>query len=261
MNKYYKAFLRNDEEHFNKFLEDLKNNKRKVNANAIYPHEVIRIRDETLQDALWRNLPKPNTDLKYLPIVDVSASMEATIYSNYEAIDIAVTIGMYLAEHNSSEFKNYFITFSEEPELIEIKGSTFKEKANIVKQSDWGLNTDISKVFNLILRTAIKNNLKQEDLPENLIILSDMQFDSCVEGYSTYEYAKELFKEHGYQLPQIVFWNLNDYGNVPVKKDEKGTVLLSGFNPKIVEKIINDEEINPYLMMLDILKAYEHILE
>ena len=131
-----------------------------------------------------------------------------------------------------------------DPQLVEIKGRDFAERIRYCKTFNEVTNTNIQRVFELILRTAIKNRLPQSEMPETLYIISDMEFDSCTRDadMTNFEYAKELYKKYGYKLPKIVFWNVQSRNRqVPVKKNEQGVVLVSGNSPQIFSMVIRDK--------------------
>ncbi|MDR2005882.1 MAG: DUF2828 family protein, partial [Acidaminococcales bacterium] len=131
--------------------------------------------------------------------------------------------------------------------------STFNEAAN----------TDVSKVFGLILAAAVKNGLKQSDMPDTLYIISDMEFDYCADnaGVTNFEYAKEAFEAQGYKLPAVVFWNVQSRNEQqPVTMNEQGVALVSGFSPRIFGMIASGN-LSPYAFMMDTLnkERYEKI--
>ena len=124
-------------------------------------------------------------------------------------------------------------------------------------------NTNIEKTFDLILHTAVKNRLKQADMPDRLIIISDMEFDSCANNaeMTNFRNAKAEFERYGYKLPQLVFWNVNSFNRQqPVTMNEQGVILVSGMSPQIFSMLKNDK-LNPYTFMLSVIsdKRYEKI--
>ena len=263
---YSKAFLRNDSERYKKYLEEVKNGTKKINASVLTPVDILQKYkfngrttisevNETLEVA-WNNLPNylEGTDENILPMIDVSSSMW-TGYYNINPIIASVAIGIYFSQRCKSEFKDKFITFSEHPSLVELSGTTLKSIINNTNRSDWGWNTNILSAFKLILNVAKKYNLKQEELPTKFLILSDMQFDeSGYENKNSIKVAKELYKESGYRLPELIFWNLNaEYGNYPVKEDKSGACLISGFNPVILKYIVSGKLETPTETMLKVL--------
>lgn len=142
--------------------------------------------------------------------------------------------------------------------MQEIKGETLYEKVHTLSTAYWEMNTDIIKVFELILRTAKNNGYTEEDIPKKIYIISDMQFDVAVSDNSktNLEVIKEMYKKAGYSMPKLIFWNVSSYGNdIPVRFDENGTVLISGYNPVILKYILEGEEISPYKIMMEVIDS------
>lgn len=118
-------------------------------------------------------------------------------------------------------------------------------------------DTNLQAVFDLILNAAVKNDLPQSELPAKLYIISDMEFNVCVENgdVTNFAYAKRRFTEHGYILPEVVFWNAASRNcQQPVAKNEQGAVLVSGCTPRIFS-MLSSQTLAPYAMMMEILSA------
>lgn len=168
---------------------------------------------------------------------------------------VALSLGIYYAELNTGAFQNHFITFSENPKLVEIKGKDIYEKVRYCHQFNEVANTNIQRVFELILKTAVKNRVPQKDMPAKIFIISDMEFDYCTEDCSltNFEYAQRLFEEHGYQLPEVMFWNVASRNQQqPVKINDQGVALVSGCNPRIFS-MLKAGILSPYAFMMDVL--------
>lgn len=225
----------------------------KVNAGAIFPHDVLKgvvslytpkSLDKTELDhvvAQWDALPNYVGDANILPLVDVSGSMHcpAGKNSNVQCIDVAVSLGLYLADKNKGAFNGTFLTFSDSPELITLKGNIV-EKCNQMTKSDWGMSTNLHAAFSKILQVAVSGGVPQAEMPKMLLILSDMQFNQCVQhDDSAMQMIERKYAEAGYELPQVVFWNLNSSDNVPVKADKSGAALVSGFSPTIMTSLLS----------------------
>lgn len=170
---------------------------------------------------------------------------------------VALSLGLYFAERNKGVFNQHFIEFSEKPKLIEIKGKTFVDRLRYVSKFNEIADTNLEAVFDLILNTAIKYHVPQEELPAKLIIISDMEFNSCVHHaeLSNFESAKKNYGEAGYKLPEIVFWNTASRNRQqPVKMNEQGVALVSGVTPKIFEMIAGGN-LSPYTFMMEVLES------
>jgi Domain of unknown function (DUF2828) len=234
----------------------------KVNAGAVYPYDVLKgvayARFDTTEKnhviAQWEALPNFVGDANILPMVDVSGSMNCAAggKGTTTCMDVAVSLGLYLAEKNQGKFKDTFLTFSSTPELLNLKGNVV-EKMHQMVRSSWGMSTNLHAAFDKILDVAVKGNVPQAEMPEMLLILSDMQFNQCAHfDDSAMEMIERKYAAAGYTAPQIVFWNLNASDNVPVKADKSGAALVSGFSPTIVKAILAADmsEFTPYGIMM-----------
>jgi hypothetical protein len=258
--RYKKAFFKNAKDAYSAYLEALKNGDPtvKVNAGAVYPYDVIKTarngdREATqLVISQWNALPNYVGDANILPMVDVSGSMETPVSgANVTAMDVALSLGLYLADKNTGDFKDCFLTFSGSPELLKLRGNII-DKMNQMESSSWDMNTNLHAAFELILKTAKANNVPGEEMPKNVLILSDMQFDLCVtHDDSAIEMIARKYENAGYNMPKVVFWNLRDAGNVPVKFDASGVALVSGFSPAIMKSILAGKEFTPEAIMMD----------
>ncbi|MBR6165183.1 MAG: DUF2828 family protein [Clostridia bacterium] len=242
MLKYRKAFLRNDAERYNAFMERVSRGEEAIHTGTLYPYDVVEKAldfrgDEAERRALdvtWNALEDYAPQGNALCVIDGSGSM----YWGGTPIPatVALSLGMYFAERCQGEFHNHFITFSCHPQLVEIKGKDLVEKVQCCETFNECANTDIQKVFELILSTAVRNRLPQEELPETLYFISDMEFDCCARdaGLTNFEYARKLFEGHGYRLPKVVFWNVQSRNRQqPVSMNEQGVILISGCSPRI----------------------------
>ena len=246
MLKYRKAFIRNDNERYKKFLNNVLTGKAKLHTGTLAPYQIIlplfsmfrdKLSDDEIKslDVTWNAQEDFTHGENAIAVVDGSGSMYR-LDGIISPIAVAVSLGIYFAERNSGAFKDHFITFSENPRLIHIKGENIFEKVQYCKTFNDIANTDIQKVFELILNAAVKNNLPQEELPASIYIISDMEFDDCAEnsGLTNFEYAKKIFAQHGYKLPHVVFWNVDSRKTQqPVTMNEQGVTLVSGTSPKI----------------------------
>lgn len=249
MSRYSKAFGKNAPDHFTAFKEALKKGDpkiAKVNAGAVYPYDIIknvRRGDSALADEQWKALPNFIGDASILPIVDVSGSMTCKAgghqsKSDITCLDVAVSLGLYCADKNTGPFKDVFLTFSNRPQFQTVTG-TLSEKVRKMERSDWEMSTNLHAAFDEILKVAVRNNVAREDMPKVLLIMSDMQFNCCT-GFDdrAIQMIRRKYNDADYEMPNVVFWNINAYENVPVRFDEKGTALVSGFSPSIMKAVL-----------------------
>ncbi len=249
MSRYSKAFGKNAPDAFTAYKEALKKGDpkvAKVNAGAVYPYDIVknvRYGDKALADEQWKALPNFIGDASVLPIVDVSGSMTAKAgghqsKSDITCLDVAVSLGLYCADKNTGPFKDVFLTFSSSPKFVTVTG-TLSEKVNKMERSNWEMSTNLHAAFDEILKVAVKNNVAREDMPKVLLIMSDMQFNCCT-GYDdrAIQMIRRKYNDADYEMPAVVFWNINAHENVPVRFDEKGTALVSGFSPVIMKAVL-----------------------
>lgn len=285
---YNKAFLRNDEERRREYLGKLEKGETKINASTLFPHDIVHkytngyqrvtSKDATIE-GLWKALPDTvkgcgNT----IVVADGSGSMTSEVdpKSGVTALDVANALAIYFAERSSGQFKDKYITFSENPRFVDFsRCNSLHEKLQLALSHNEVANTNIEKVFAMILVTAVQNRMRQEDLPQNILIISDMEFDACatsgepqlVRSFwgnyygSTFnrptttlfdEIAKE-YAAYGYKLPRLVFWNVNSRtGTIPVKENDLGVALVSGFSVNVA-KMVMSNKLDPFECLLETL--------
>ena len=273
--KYRKAFFRNDEERYRNFLNKAAEDPSVMHTGTLAPYEIISpmigwpYKEKSVtkdirkaMDVTWNALPNYVGSENALVVVDGSGSMYWG--ANPLPAAVAESLGIYFAEHNTGAFKNHFITFSSNPKIVKIKGKDIFEKVKYCMGYNECSNTNIAATFDLILKTAVKNEMKQSDMPSRLYIISDMEFDSCADNASltNFERAKREYEKRGYKLPELVFWNVNSRNRQqPVTMNEKGVVLVSGCTPQIFSMVQNDG-LDPYKYMMTVVNSdrYEKIV-
>lgn len=275
MYKYRKAFMRNDAERYGSFISKVSSGEVRLHADTLAPYELVepyindnaytansqsfmhQISEEekNVLNATWASLPDFGSEENAIAVIDTSGSMYWDAKPMPAAV--ALSLGLYFAEHNTGLYKNHFIEFSARPQLIEIKGDTFADRLRYVASFNEVANTNLEAVFDLILNSAVKNNVSASELPAKLIIISDMEFDRCVSnaGSTNFKNAKEKYEAHGYNLPDIVFWNVASRNRQqPVTKNEQGVALVSGCTPRLFEMVASGT-MNPYAFMLEVVES------
>ena len=259
MFKYRKAFLRNDSDRYGAFMQRVSSGEAKLNTGALYPYEIIEKAyhcddvERLSLDATWRALADYTQDENALVVADGSGSM----YWGGKPMPAAVaqSLAIYFAEHNRGAFHNHFITFSMNPRLVEIKGRDIVDKARYCETFNECANTNIQKVFELVLNAAVRNRVSQKDLPATLYIISDMEFDLCAADASltNFERAAKMFQRAGYRLPNVVFWNVSSRNQQqPVTMNEQGVALVSGCSPRIFSMVM-EGTLDPFTYMLSVI--------
>lgn len=271
--RYKKAFFRNTQEYAKYVAELVKDPKDrsvkvKINAGAVFPYDVLKgvigsyrnnynATELGALQAQWDAMENFVGDANVLPLVDVSGSMSCPAggynsKSQTTCMDVAISLGLYIADKNKGKFKDTFLTFSGSPELLHLKGNIV-QKVHKMASSNWGMNTDLVKAMDKILSVAKSGNVPQEEMPEMLLIMSDMQFDRCARfDDSAMKMIERKFTAAGYEMPKIVFWNLNAADNVPAKFDASGVALISGFSPQIMTAVLggDTEKFTPEAIMM-----------
>jgi hypothetical protein len=270
MARYKKAFRKNSGDAFVSYVTKLTDGdpKTKVNAGAVFPYDVIKgVRNKNfhmtatelaLVDAQWKALPNFMDNQQVMPLVDVSGSMHSPeVAKGVAPIDVALSLGLYCSDKNKGPYKDTFLTFSANPELIRVTG-TITQKLKQMNESHWDMNTNLHAAFDKILELAVANKVPQTGMPHAVLILSDMQFDQCVRfDDSAIQMIRRKYDAAGYKVPAIVFWNIRAGNNVPVEYNEKGAALVSGFSPAIMKSILASdfETMNPRSVMLKTLQS------
>lgn len=269
---YANSFLKHDLERRTEFLESLNNGEEKINAKILYPHELfiraLHVDDDEnaimLLNNMWKQFPDLVGGQKTIVVCDGSGSME---YKHVQGskriypIHVARALALYFAEKLTGDFKNKFITFSSRPELIDLSDHEgLVERARYICKFDDCSNTNIEAVFGLILRTAVNSELDPKDMPDNILITSDMEFDAISTGdpYSEkrlFETISKRFEDEGYKLPRIIFWNLGSRsGTIPMVENENGVLLVSGFSINICNMVLSNER-DPMKALVETLNS------
>lgn len=280
--KYRKAFFKHDEERRKAFLEKLEKGEVKINSSVAFPHDIVHQYYHAMMEAkihwlssskhqfiadpaiegMWKN-QKQFDIADTLVVADGSGSMLTSLTgTTVMAIEIANALAIYCSEHNQGEFKDKYITFSNRPQLVNLaksvsgKENSLADKLNICNFHNEVANTDIEKVFDLILRTAIENKMSQEEMVKQILIISDMEFDSGVQD-STFlmDEITQKFVTAGYKLPRLIYWNVcSRTGVIPMTQNENGFALLSGFSLNNIKMVMNNN-LDMYEMLKEILMS------
>lgn len=268
---YNNAFLRNDEARRREFLSKLERGEAKINATTLYPHDIVhkytvydfwhgyrtKPLDKTLE-ALWKALPENEIE-NTMVVADGSGSMNCRLSNTtVTAHDVSNALAIYFAEHSKGGFKDTFITFGHRPRLLNLsKANSLKEKIDITLSNTDYSDTNIEAVFDLILTTALDNNMTQDDMPKNILIISDMEFNGARFNFDKrlFKVIEEKFNANGYKLPRLIFWNVCGRTNtIPVIENDLGVALVSGFSTNIAKMIMSGET-DPYKCLLEVLMS------
>lgn len=260
---YGEAFDRHDEVRYNDYLADVAIGKAKVNAKSLFPVDIVHNcmkntskQQQILYDAMWNALPNyfDGKNESGICVVDVSGSMSGI------PMEVAISLGMYCADKCTGPFKDHFITFSSNPELVQITGSNIVEKVRNISRANWDSSTNLEAVFDLILQTAINNRCKQDELPNKLYIISDMQFNEARGdyGYSRDYWARifrqpvnaynrpfmkqmeQKYHDAGYEMPILIYWNVRESncGMFQQTVEDKQCAMISGYSASLFKAVL-----------------------
>ncbi len=269
---YSKAFLKHDEARRTEFLESVKKGEKKLNVSALMPYDIVhaygfvgsRPNPNDSLEVAWQEYSKSCGELSPAIVVrDGSGSMTVNVGQKAQttALEVATSLAILMSEHLPDGFKDKFITFSKNPQFVDLSNNkTLMEKLQHCYAHDECENTDVEKVMDLVLSVVVKNSMPQDQIPP-VVIISDMEFDAAssdryayyrmtgmseeeqktvaVEQQKTlFETIGEKWRQAGYALPKMVFWNVNSRTNaVPIQTNENGLVLVSGFSPSVFDMV------------------------
>ena len=273
--KHTKAFKRHDGDRYERYLDGVLNGTEKMNAATVYTYEVFDlIRQQQIKpaEAMWASLPDYTDGRNAIVVADVSGSMSG------RPMDVSVSLALYFAERNTGPFAGHFITFTTNPQLVRVQGNSLAQRLYNIQSAEWGSSTNVAKVFDLLLETAVHSGASQEDLPSTIYIISDMEFDEATNTNSyevvngrwqyvtheatNYEAAKAKFEAAGYELPHVVFWNVNARSTqVPATKHDGAVTLISGLSQstfryavegktplELMDEVLNGERYAPIVV-------------
>lgn len=260
--RYQRAFKRNAPVEYGAYVAALQKGEAKINAGAIFPYDVIKgLRGVNgVADAQWKSLPDymEGSEENVLAVIDVSGSMDrAAGAGTTTCMEVAISLGLYVAERTEGIFKDKFINFDSSPRLMDLSNvkKDLGSRVEYIRRAPWGGSTNLQATFDLILDAAVKHRVPAEQMPTKIMIFSDMQFDQACRGFSglrAFEMIDAKYKAAGYKRPDIIFWNLAGHtGNSPVAFGEEGTAHVSGFSPSLMKQILANKAPTPFSMMMD----------
>lgn len=253
------AFDKHDKVRYNEFINKVEKGEAKINAGTLYPYDLISRylsyygqlsdKDETVE-AIWNNLPNyVEEGTNAIVIADTSGSMLG------RPLNSSIGLAIYFAERNTGAYHNLWMNFSNTPYWRQLKGNTLHEKIRNIGQHNFSGNTNLKKAFELVLETAINNNVSREDMPKSLIIISDMEIDYCGDrNWTFYDKMKAEFANYGYEIPQIIFWNVDSRHDVfHADSKRKGVILCSGQSTTTFKTLVNTISMTPTEYMMKVL--------
>ena len=274
---YRNAFKKHDEERFNQFAQRAVTGEEKINSSTLYPYDIVSKysegwswednyyngshlseTEEKILQAQWDALPNYVEErTNAIVIADTSGSMEG------RPMDTAVGLAIYFAQRNTGAYHNLWMNFSSHPSYQKVKGKTLKQILSNIDYGNWSNSTNCEAAFGLILNTAINNHVTPDEMPKSLIVISDMEFDYCGDGkWTFYDQMKARYAQYGYEIPTIIFWNVESRHDVfHADAKHKGVILVSGQSTGTFKNLIGSIGMTPVDFMHKVVfsKRYEPV--
>lgn len=263
MKNYASAFGRHDYERFSSYIEQVKSGEKTINAGTLFPYDLVKKYSNTSWVGNWKTIEQPVVEIQWKALpnyIDGNKNimiMADTSGSMYNEISIYASLGLgiYFAERNHGAFHNLMMVFAGDPALVQLtEGASLVKKLSEIP-AIVASNTDIGKAFNKVLEIGITGKVSPEDMPEALLVITDMEFDpSEVIGKTAYETAQKNFARYGYKLPRVIFWNVSQRtSGYQAKKDDKGVIMVSGTSASTFKEVLAHIDMTPYEFMLKVL--------
>lgn len=255
MKNYQKAFARRDALRYQEYLASVNKGEKKINSSTLYPYNLVEqylnyCNGGPATEAQWKALPNyVSGENNVLVMADVSGSMSG------RPMATSVGLAIYFAERNKGAYHNLYMTFTDQPRFMSIKeGATLRENVHFVKEAGVGYNTNLEAAFNEILKMAVQNSLRNEELPKALLIVSDMEIDYVVsrEGLDFVEIMKKRFAQHGYKMPKLIMWNVDSRQDTFLTQGDD-VLQVSGQSTNTFKSVLNSINCSAYELMLKVL--------
>ena len=270
---YRKAFLRHDEDRFRTFIDRAVCGEEKINSATLFPYDIVEkylsfswnivnaqipAEESKVLEAQWRALPEyVEEGTNALVMADVSGSMMG------RPMATSIGLALYFAEHNRGDYHNLFMTFSGDPEIVTVKGDTLQQKLASIAKAKWGMNTDLYAAFRKILDLARQNHTPKADMVKTIIVISDMEIDQCGDrNWSFYDMMRAKYRMAGYEMPNVIFWNVNSRHDVfHADSTRKGVQLCSGQSAAVFKQMLSCIGMTPLEAMKQVINCerYEAI--
>lgn len=260
---YKEAFKKHDAERYSDFINKAVNGEVKINSSTLYPYDLIEkilafdwngivVKNDDTVEAQWKQLPDyvtPGTNA--LVIADTSGSMSG------RPLNTALGLAIYFAERNTGAYHNMWMSFSSHPHIHMLKGETLAQKLSSIDMRDWQMNTDLKAAFDLVLKIATENNVPQEEMPKSLIVISDMEIDYCGnKDWSFYDKMSNKFEKAGYEIPNIIFWNVASRHDVfHADATRTGVQLCSGQSTTVFKQVLDCVGMTPVEAMMKVINS------
>lgn len=262
---YRNAFRRHDEERFAAFIDRAVEGKETIHSATLYPYDIVSkylsfgwnidaaqipAAESKVLEAQWRALPEyVEAGTNALVMADVSGSMAG------RPMATSLGLALYFAEHNRGDYHNLFMTFSAQPQFVSVQGETLQQKLASISKAAWGMNTDLCEAFRRVLTLAVANHTPKSDMVQSIIVISDMEIDACGNReWSFYDKMRDEYRRAGYEIPNVIFWNVNSRHDVfHADSRRKGVQLCSGQSAAVFQQMLSCIGMTP-------LEAMQHVI-
>lgn len=273
MSIYNKAFNRHDQVGFDSYMKNVKAGTAKINADTLYPYDILKqvfglrlwtsyVREDAVANAQWNALPDYVGDHSAIVIADTSGSMFSGA-GRVQPIYVALSLAIYFAERNKGPYKGLWMSFSGDSAYQRLKGQTIAQKVASIDMKAWGNSTNLAAAFDRTLATAIANRVQPDDLPQSIIVISDMEIDVCgARNWTFYDTMAQKYADAGYTIPNVIFWNVDSrHDTYHADARRKGVQLVSGASPSVFKQVMGLVGTTPVEAMYKILNSprYEAI--
>ena len=267
MMNYRGAFMKHDEKRYKEFVSKAVAGEEKINASTLFPYDIIERYlkkrtwdgrefsfeyDETLE-AQWNALPDyVGTEASAIVIADTSGSMTG------RPMNSAIGLAIYFAQRNKGAFHNLWMSFSNDSTVHRLTGETLAQQISSIDTGGWGMNTNLERAFDHVLEIATQNSVPENEMIKSIIVISDMEIDSGTYGSSWlfYDAMRERYREAGYEIPNIVFWNVDSRHDIfHADKNRKGVQLCSGQSTATFRQLMKSVGMTPIEMMMAVLNS------
>jgi hypothetical protein len=273
------AFMKHDEKGYTHFLNQVAKGEKKMKVTGLLPHELVAFYlqnsdklDETIElqwKAIVENVKSQGSFKNMLAVVDISGSMYSGA-GNVPPIHASIALGLLISECSEGIFHKKMLPFSMNPSFFDVKGDTlFEQITYLLKKMDAGFNTNFEAVFDLLLNTGKLFHIPPENMPDKLIVFSDMQFDEAsgesdrISESTLHDFIMQKYADTPYKPPKLIYWNLNatNDGTFPVKALSNDVAMISGFSEMLLKVFTNNDNLTPEAIVYEILRPYETEVE
>lgn len=264
--RYKRILNKHDERRWQAYLQSVEKGEVNMNMDTVTPAEIIcdmRRHYTADLETMWKQLPEV-CKTNAMVICDTSGSMLSSYRTKGKVmpIDVAFGLALYFAQRNTGDLKDLMMNFSDRPEFIRLNAATLEDNYKIASRAPVNYSsTDLEAAFSLLLKTLKKGNVTQEEMPNAILIISDMQIN-CVEGVDRdnnmlfYDLMKQRYADAGYEMPQVVFWNVNaENATFHASKSSRGVSMVSGYSPNVMKQVMENIGTTPYELMMNVLAS------